>query len=186
MGWNGLNANCLPGLSAVITKRDNMVQTDSQELLELQKQFEKYLGEKDFLKILDLEKKCQIHDAELLHLDNEKSLMHLVSLKRLTESFKEGMDEENVRKRYVPIMEAYKAQGTRPRDASFEIGIRSLCRYIGSCIGARSSLVEKSFYETRQKCLLALKQEHQRNLDRAMGYEKKKSPSKGKKQEISR
>lgn len=158
----------------------------SRSLLAVQEEFEKNLEKKDFLQILNMEKICQKHDAEFLHLDSEKSVKCMANLNHLTALYMEGMDEEKVRNKYVPVIEALKAQGTRARDSTFEAGIRAQSRIIGECIGQRSNFAEKSLYETRQKCLLALKHEHQRNLDRAMGYEKKKSHSKEKDQEISR
>lgn len=118
----------------------------SQGLLQVQKLFEKYLGEKDFLKILDMEKICQKHDAEYLHLESEKATKCRVNLDRLTNTFKEGMDEEKVRSIYVPVMEDYNAQGTRPRDSQFEAGTRALSRFIGECIGHRSNFAEKNLY----------------------------------------
>lgn len=158
----------------------------SKIFMRIQKLFEQSLANRDFLKILNLEKHCQQLDAEFLNIDSEKATKWGDNLDRLTAFFKDGMDEEKVRNRYVPTMENYKAQGTRPRDANFEASVRAQSRFIGECYSYRSNFAEKSLYETRQKCLLALKQEHQRNLDRAMGYEKKKSHSKEKDQEISR
>lgn len=195
MELNGLNDKQARGITQwldaaedfrVKSEAHHLRKTYSDFLLFVQEELEKYLKEKDFLKILDVEKLCQQHDAEFLHLDREKSAKCMANLNHLTALYMEGMDEEKVRNKYVPVMEDLKAQGTRPRDSAFEAGIRAQSRIIGECIGQRSNFAEKSLYETRQKCLLSLKQEHQRNLDRAMGYEKKKSHSKEKDQEISR
>lgn len=161
-------------------------QAYSKALHKTQIEFEEALRDNNYIKILDLEKVCQKHDTEFLNLDSEKAVKCMANLNQLTSLFIDGMDEEKVRKKYLPVLEDLKAHGTRVRDASFEAGIRAQSRIIGGCIGHRSNYAEKSLYETRQNCLLAIKQEHQRNLDRAFGFDKKKTHSKEKEQGLSR
>lgn len=149
-------------------------------------EFNSALKNKDFITLFDLESICQKHDEEYYGPGKVKNINLYPSMEDLKQIFIESLDPENVRSKYNSILPELEAHGTRVHDTLFETAIRLHSRNLGSYFGHASNFAEKNFYETRKKCLLALKHEHQRNLDRAMGYEKKKSPSKGKKQEISR
>lgn len=155
-------------------------------LEEITSEFNTALKDKNFIMLFDLEKVCQKHDKEYLNVSKDKTIKSYVGIDQLKQIFIDALDPEKVRSNYSRILGELKEQGSRVQDSVFETSIRSQTRVLGNYMSPRLSFAEKNFYETRQKCLLALKQEHQRNLDRAMGYEKKKSHSKEKDQEISR
>lgn len=154
-------------------------------LEEITSEFNTALKDKNFIMLFDLEKVCQKHDKEYLNVSKDKTIKSYVGIDQLKQIYIDALDPEKVRSNYSRILGELKEQGSRVQDSVFETSIRSQTRVLGNYMSPRLSFAEKNFYETRQKCLLALKQEHQRNLDRAMGYEKK-SHSKEKDQEISR
>ena len=149
-------------------------------------EFDSALKDKNFIKLFDLEKICQKYDQRYIDTGNKKIIDVYPDMDELKQVFIESLDPEKVRAKFNPLLDEFDAHGTRVHDTFFETAIRLHSSALRGFVGHRSSPAEKSFYEIRKKCLLALKHEHQRNLDRAVGYEKKKSKSKKKEQEISR
>lgn len=195
MAMNGLNDKDIKrfakGLAAgervrALAEEEANRKAYSKALDGLTAEFRDALVERNYIKLFDLEIVCQKHDKEFLNIDKEKTLKGILGIEELKKMFVESLDPARVKEKYSPSIEALNAHGTRVHDTIFETAIRSQSRILGGYIGHRSNNSEKSFYETRQDCLLAIKQEHQRNLDRAFGFDKTKEKPREKEQGLSR
>lgn len=155
-------------------------------ITELTTTFDKALKEKNFIKIFDLESVAQKHDAKYFSSNSQKSLEQYAGLQKLKEIFVDGLDPEKVRKQFLPSVEELNAVGVRVVDKVFATSIRSQSRSLAAFIGNRSTQAERDYYEKRQDCLIAIGREHQKNIDRAMGYEPAKSREQARDKGLSR
>ena len=167
-------------------EKNEFTQTYNRILAELTKDFEQALENKDYLTLFELEAVCQKHDKEHLKIDEQKSLKCFNTLKSLRDVFIEDKDPERVRQKYQLSIDTLNTQGARIIDDDFNRNVRSVSRIIGGCVGRRSTDEEKNLYGTRQQCLLAIAHEHQRDLDRAFGFDKVPKKLKDRDQGLSR
>ena len=150
----------------------------SATLREMTSAFDNALKEKNFIKLLDLEAVAQKHDAEYFSHEPQKSLELYTNLNTLKKMFLDGLDPEKVQRQFLPSVEDLNAFNVRVIDRSFATLVRSQSRSLAAFFGNRSTQAERDYYEKRQDCLIAIGREHQKNIDRAMGYSKDKKKDK--------
>ena len=148
----------------------------SSILSDITHDIERSMNDKDFLGLMDLLIVSQKHDANFFPKRDNTSLDLVVAIENLKERYFEGLDPDKVKSKFSDIAEELKLQ--RVVDKNFATDVRSITRSIGSYISPRLSYTENRYYETQQNALLAIGREHQKNIDRAMGYSRDKKKDK--------
>lgn len=142
----------------------------SEILLSIRKEFEKNLQEKDYIQLFELEKIAQEHDSAFHVADKEKTLQVFGAMDMLQKQFLECSDPERVKERFMPSIVRLKMQGTRMKDRAFDATENSVCGFINSFKSARCVPAENAYYAIRTECIKAVQKEHQRNIDRGLGF----------------
>ena len=156
----------------------------SSILSDLTHDLERKINDKDFLGLIDLLVVSQKHDANFFPKRDNSSFDLVVAMENLKERYLEGLNPDKVKNKFSEIAEELKLQ--RVIDKNFATDVRSISRIIGGYTSPRLSYAENRYYETQQNALLAIGREHQKNIDRAMGYEPAKNKGQSKDKGISR
>ncbi|WP_221620371.1 MULTISPECIES: hypothetical protein [unclassified Desulfovibrio] len=138
--------------------------------MSIRKEFEKNLQEKDYIQLFELEKIAQEHDSAFHVADKEKTLQVFGAMDMLQKQFLECSDPERVKERFMPSIVRLKMQGTRMKDRAFDATANSVCGFINSFKSARCVPAENAYYAIRTECIKAVQKEHQRNIDRGLGF----------------
>lgn len=145
----------------------------SEILRSITKDFKEALKNKDYVKLFDLEKVAQEHDAAYHAVDKEKTLQIFAAMDTFKQQFLDGMKPDKVREKFLPSIERLKMQDVRMKDKAFDLTANSIKGFINSFKSPRCVPAENGFYSIRSDAIKALQQEHQRNIDVALGYDSK-------------
>ena len=148
-------------------------QAYSNILRSITKDFKKALEDKNYVKLFDLEKVSQEHDASFHAVDKEKTLQIFAAMDTFKQQFMDGMNPDKVREKFLPSIERLKMQDVRMKDKTFDLTANSIKGFINSFKSPRCVPAENGFYSIRADAIKALQQEHQRNIDVALGYDSK-------------
>lgn len=139
-------------------------------LLSMVHEFEAAIKEKKYHHLFVLEKIAQEHDSAFHVADKEKTLQVFGAMDMLQKQFLECSDPERVKERFMPSIVRLKMQGTRMKDRAFDATENSVCGFINSFKSARCVPAENAYYAIRTECIKAVQKEHQRNIDRGLGF----------------
>lgn len=145
----------------------------SQIIKNMASDFGKALKERDYEKLLALEKIAQKHDIEYHAADKVRSFHFTLALEDIKKHFVEGLDADRVRQRFLPLVEEFKMKAENVKDKTFDTNINSLCGFINSFKSARCVPAENLYYSKRIESLRAIQKEHQHNIDHALGVTRK-------------
>lgn len=144
----------------------------SSILSDFAKKFSDALEKKDFARIFNLESIVQEHDANFRTPEQSKPREIVGVLPFLAKRFHEFSNPENVRKHFLPtISKLNNASGIK--DNAFSTPINSMCGYINSMKSSYCPPAVNGLLSIRVKCLSAAKEEHQKNINIALGFEPK-------------
>ena len=104
----------------------------SQIIKNMASDFGKALKEKDYEKLLALEKIAQKHDIEYHAAEKVRSFHFTLALEDIKKHFIEGLDAEKVRQRFLPLVEEFRMKAEDVKDKTFDTNINSLCGFINS------------------------------------------------------
>lgn len=136
----------------------------------LTKKFDTAVKSNNFDKVFELEKIAQEHDSAFHVADKEKTLQVFGAMDMLQKQFLECSDPERVKEWFMPSIVRLKMQGTRMKDRAFDATENSVCGFINSFKSARCVPAENAYYAIRTECIKAVQKEHQRNIDRGLGF----------------
>ena len=185
MEKTGLTLDEVAGrLSAAETIQRRMEKTKlaksfAGNLYGVSREFAKAVHEKDFDRILKLEKIAQTF--ERIYANNEKELEAIEAVykveKDIEQAWENGKKEDVVREMYADLF-GKKIEELTPaqrQDTGMKKHINAKLRHLTKFAVGTANQAEKDFFLARKAALVQLGIAHQKNIDRALGVEQKKA-----------
>jgi len=137
--------------------------------------FDNSIKNNNYLMIFDLEEIAQEHDAEYHFAEKGKSKKSYSTLLEMKTRFLEFAENpEKIKNRFGKEIENLKMEGKKMTDGAFVTSSNSLRGFINSFKSPRCTPSENAFYSIRASAIKMIQDEHQRNIDIALGYVKRK------------